>query len=98
MVAFTALTLLLTPWYFFLQQCSKPNGRSDSLNTKIQVGVFDGHGGAQTCVWEAVAAIRLDPEMNVRTITSADIAMNVLDSLDAPIIPVAGRSPVPQLR
>ena len=92
MAAFTALTLLLTPWYFFLQQCSKPNGRSDSLNTKIQVGVFDGHGGAQTCVWEAVAAIRLDSGMNVRTITSADIAKNVLDSLDALIIPGGGGS------
>ena len=43
-------------------------------------------------MWEAVAAIKLDLEMNVRTITSADIAMNVLDSLDALIIPGGGGS------
>lgn len=53
----------------------------------IKVGVFDGHGGAQTCIWETVAAIRLDPEMEVCTITTADIANNVLDSIDAIIIP-----------
>ena len=51
------------------------------------MGVFDGHGGAQTCIWETVAAIRLDPEMEVCTITTADIANNVLDSIDAIIIP-----------
>ncbi len=89
--AFTALALL-TPWCFSLYQCNTPNDLSDSPDTKIRVGVFDGHGGAQTCVWETVAAIRLDPGMNVRTITSADIAMNVLDSLDALIIPGGGGS------
>jgi glutamine amidotransferase-like uncharacterized protein len=90
--AFTPFMLLFIPWYFFLQQCTKPNDLSSSPSTKIQVGVFDGHGGAQTCVWEAVAAIRLDSGMNVRTITSAEIAMNVLDSLDALIIPGGGGS------
>ena len=90
--AFTSLSLLLSSWCFSLYQCSRPNNLSHSPDTKTQVGVFDGHGGAQTCVWEAVAAIKLDLEMNVRTITSADIAMNVLDSLDALIIPGGGGS------
>lgn len=40
----------------------------------IRVGVFDGFGGSQTCIWETVSAISLDPEMSVRTITTADIA------------------------
>lgn len=40
---------------------------------------------------ETVAAIQLDPEMSVRMITTADIAGNVLDSLDAIIIPGGGK-------
>ena len=62
----------------------KPRARKNEISTQpIKVGVFDGHGGAQTCIWETVAAIRLDPEMEVCTITTADIANNVLDSIDA---------------
>ena len=57
-----------------------------------RVGVFDGYGGAQTCIWEAVAACRLDGDLNVRTITTGDIARGVLDSLDAIVIPGGGGS------
>lgn len=70
--------------------CSMPENKSERqkpLSPPIVVGVFDGHGGAQSCIWETVAAIRLDPEMSVRTVTTADIANHVLDSIDAIIIP-----------
>ena len=63
-------------------QCSVPENKSTKkeISTQpIKVGVFDGHGGAQTCIWETVAAIRLDPEMEVCTITTADIANNRFD-------------------
>ena len=50
---------------------------------KIAVGVFEGHGGAQTCIWETVAALRIDPQMEVRVITSSDIACGIIDSLEA---------------
>lgn len=66
--------------------------RTEKNNRTIRVGVFEGDGGAQTCIWEAVAAIRLDPDMSVRTITTTDIANHVLDSLDAIIIPGGGGS------
>lgn len=59
---------------------------------KARVGVFDGHGVAQTCLWETLTAVRVDPDMAVRTITSADIAGGVLDSLDAVIFPGGGGS------
>ena len=59
---------------------------------KARVGVFEGHGGAQTCIWEAVAAVQLDPDMTVRTITTSDIANGVLNGLDAVIIPGGGGS------
>lgn len=60
---------------------------SSAVSRPIAVGVFDGHGGAQTCIWETVAALQLDPEMCVRTFTASDLANQVLDSLDAIIIP-----------
>lgn len=74
-------------------QCSNPKSKfiqQKSVSKSITVGVFNGNGGAQSCVWETVAAIRLDPEMSVHMITTADIAGNVLDTLDAIIIPGGG--------
>ena len=71
-------------------QCTTPENKtttSAETSQPITVGVFEGHGGAQTCIWETVAALQLDPEMKARIITSADIANNVLDSIDAIIIP-----------
>ena len=82
--------LLLTVFVFCALQCSAPETKNEQqaqISLPIAVGVFDGHGGAQTCIWETVAALRLDPEMQVRTITTADIANQVLDSLDAIVIP-----------
>ena len=71
--------LLLLSWILCIQCTTAPK--------PIAVGVFDGHGGAQSCIWETVAAVQLDPEMTVRTVTTADLANHVLDSLDALIIP-----------
>lgn len=71
-------------------QCSTATDQvavQDSSANKIIVGVFDGDGGAQSCIWETVAAVRLDSGMIVRTITTSDIANGVLDSIDAIIIP-----------
>ena len=61
-------------------------------DTKKQVGVFNGHGGALTCIREAYQAVRLDPDMEVRYFTASDIAAGVLDELDAIIIPGGGGS------
>ncbi len=83
--------LLLLIALLFLTQCTT-NKLSDTETEKIRVAVFDGHGGSQTCIWEAVAAVKLDADMEVRIITTADIANNVLDSLDAIIIPGGGGS------
>ena len=60
---------------------------SMGVGNKVRVGVFQGNGGAQTCIWETIASIQLDPEMTVRTITTGDIANGVLRDLDAIIIP-----------
>ena len=60
---------------------------SRGVGNKVRVGVFQGNGGAQTCIWETIASIQLDPDMTVRTITTGDIANGVLRDLDAIIIP-----------
>ena len=57
------------------------------VGNKVRVGVFQGNGGAQTCIWETIASIQLDPDMTVRTITTGDIANGALRDLDAIIIP-----------
>lgn len=61
-------------------------------NGKTRLAYSKRHGGAQTCIWEAVEAVRIDPDMTVRTITTADIANGVLNELDAIIIPGGGGS------
>ena len=59
-------------------------------NQQIRVGVFNGYGGAQTCIWEAMAACSLDKDIKAQYITTSDIAAGVLDSLDAIVVPGGG--------
>lgn len=66
----------------------KPPIKSD----KLKVGVFDGHGGAQTCIWETVEAVKIDKGIDVKTILTSDIASGCLDTLDVIIIPGGGGS------
>lgn len=85
------LTCLIFLSIILLSSCNSSTSKKTNSD-KIKVAVFNGHGGAQTCIWETVAAVSLDPEMDVRTITTSDIANNVLDSIDAIIIPGGGGS------
>lgn len=87
------LTSIVLAFAIFGFACSSNHSQTPKVGeTAIKVGVFDGHGGAQTCVWETVEAIKIDPEMEVRLITTSDIANGCLDSLDAIIIPGGGGS------
>ena len=70
--------------------CSQSEKSDDEAMPQIRVGVFNGNGGAQTCVWEAFAACSLDRDMTVRYITTSDIAAGVLDSLDVIVVPGGG--------
>lgn len=83
--------LILFVTLLSLFACSKERKQNIAPN-KIQVGVFDGHGGSETCKWEAIEAIKLDKEMEVRLITAADIAGGILKDLDAIVIPGGGGS------
>ena len=70
--------------------CSLSETKAEDAMPQIRVGVFNGNGGAQTCVWEAFAACSLDRDMTVRYITTSDIAAGVLDSLDVIVVPGGG--------
>ena len=79
---------MLRKTYFIIAMCLVGlSAWSMGVGNKVRVGVFQGNGGAQTCIWETIASIQLDPDMAVRTITTADIANGVLKDLDAIIIP-----------
>ncbi|MGI6717685.1 MAG: BPL-N domain-containing protein [Bacteroidales bacterium] len=80
---------------FLVFSCKNTTENQDNvnLNEKIyKVGVFDGHGGAETCIWEAYHAISIDPEMTPYYVTSSDITNGILDNLDALLIPGGGGS------
>lgn len=64
----------------------------NSVETPIKVGIFFGHGGAETCKWETFEAIKIDHQMRPYFIESSDIASGCLDTLDAIIIPGGGGS------
>ena len=79
---------MLRKTYFIIAMCLVGlSAWSMGVGNKVRVGVFQGNGGAQTCIWETIASIQLDPDMTVRTITTGDIANGVLKDLDAIIIP-----------
>lgn len=61
-------------------------------NEKIRVAVFKGHGGSETCVWEAVAAVGMDRSLECRTITTSEIARGDLSEVDVLIVPGGGGS------
>lgn len=86
------ITLALAITFLSYSCSSNPVEISALDKSTINVGVFDGHGGSQTCVWETVEAVKIDKEMNVRLITTSDIANGCLDSLHAIIIPGGGGS------
>lgn len=85
------LTLMLNLLWACNEKKEAPQ-QTEATSKKIEVGVFDGHGGAEICKWEAVEAIKLDNEMHVSLFTAADIAGGILDNMDAIIIPGGGGS------
>ncbi len=95
----TRLILGISFVAFFLtlfSQCADRNAspveQEKTPPTYLRVGVYDGHGGAQTCVWEAYEAARIDTGVRVRYVRTSDIARGILDSLDVIIVPGGGGS------
>lgn len=59
---------------------------------QLQVAVFQGHGGAETCVWETMAAVGMDASLEARLLTTKDIAEGKLSEVDVLIVPGGGGS------
>ncbi len=59
---------------------------------EIKVAVFQGNGAAQGCVQDAVEAIKIDKDMSVSIITSADIISGALKNYQVLILPGGGGS------
>ena len=79
---------MLRKTFFIIAMCLVGlSAWSMGVGNKVRVGVFQGNGGAHTCIWETIASIQLDPDMTVRTITTGNIANGVLRDLDVIIIP-----------
>lgn len=75
-----------------VQQEKTSEKANQQTEEKIRVGVFEGNGGAQTCIWETMQAVSLDPQMQARTITTAEIASGALKDIDVIVIPGGGGS------
>ena len=87
-----ALALAIAPLGWSFGQTGKSVVHRPAGPPVIKVGVFSGHGGAETCKWETLEALKLDPRMRPCFIESCDIASGCLDTLDAIIIPGGGGS------
>ena len=87
---FSLVAVAVVMTALFVVSCNQSEKADDGAMPQIRVGVFNGNGGAQTCMWEAFAACSLDGDMAVRYVTTADIAAGVLDSLDVIVVPGGG--------
>lgn len=79
-----------------LSACSREGDGSamagEQSADKLQVAVFQGNGGAETCVWETVAAVEMDSSLQCRLLTTKDIAAGKLSEVDVLIVPGGGGS------
>lgn len=68
------------------QETKSPQGE------RLQVAVFQGHGGAETCVWETMAAVGMDASLEARLLTTKEIAEGKLSEVDVLVVPGGGGS------
>ena len=89
-LSWKGLLAIAMPALFF-SSCNRPAKPDAAVlpEAAIHVGVFSGHGGAETCKWETFEAVRVDKQMRVRFIGSSDIAA-LPDSLTPSSCLVAG--------
>ncbi len=76
---------LLTALLFVFQITAQ--GQSNSQNSLLQVGVFNGNGASPICVIETMEALKIDRGIHPREVSSVDIINGILDSLDVMVFP-----------
>ncbi len=56
----------------------------------LRVGVFDGNGVTAVCLTEALESLRIDPAIEARRVSAAQIEAGALDTLDVVVFPGGG--------
>lgn len=61
--------------------------RAEKEKDTIKVGVFDRNGDSPYCIIDALEALRIDPQIECRTISASDIMSSELNNYDAILFP-----------
>ncbi|PIE86300.1 MAG: biofilm PGA synthesis protein PgaB [Bacteroidia bacterium] len=71
---------------------NKQESKIKQTNTSdcIKVGVFDKNGDSPYCITDAVEALRIDKDMEVRIVSAADIMLGNADDIDVFLFPGGG--------
>ena len=77
----TRLVFVLT---FFVSGCQEV-GQTSSRS--IKVGVFAKYGVCQYCVIDVVESLRIDGEIEAKTVSASEVMGGVLDDLDVVVFP-----------
>ncbi|MFA8341473.1 MAG: BPL-N domain-containing protein [Rhodothermaceae bacterium] len=80
--------ILFAMLIFIVTACTKPVVKEDPK--PIKIGVFDKNGDSPYCIADAVEAVKIDNEMDVRVISAAEILAGETDDLDLIIFPGGG--------
>ena len=75
-----------------LLSCGSDVEKEAAPKEVIRVAVFQGHGGSETCVWEAKAAVEMDPSLECRLLTTKEINEGALADVDVLVVPGGGGS------
>ena len=85
--------LLSTLLILLFALCLPPQAMAQNApDGKIRVALFAGHGGAETCIMETEAALKMDPSLEFRKVWSKEIASGVLEQTDVLVFPGGGGS------
>lgn len=56
-------------------------------DTKLKVALFQGHGGAETCIWETAAALGMDRSIETDWVSTSGMTIENLSKYDVVVIP-----------
>ncbi len=78
----------------FFTACKEQVQKKDTNEADIiKVGVLDKNGDSPFCITDAIESLRIDPDIEARTISSADIMSGAADDIDVFLFPGgSGRS------
>ncbi|NOR87430.1 MAG: biofilm PGA synthesis protein PgaB [Bacteroidales bacterium] len=70
-----------------LISCQQDKKKDLDIQDQIKVGVFDKYGICPYCIIDVVESLKIDAQIDVSTISAADIELGILDNIDVFIFP-----------